>query len=235
MAKKKAKLAPTGLFMLVDKSGSMNQVRKETIESFNSYVDSLRENKQMAKSVYLTLTQFDSNGSSPSYVGRPLNEVPHLTTQTYQPDGWTPLYDAIGKTIRAAEGWAALQTEKPRILFVIQTDGAENHSKEYTLADVKRLIKEKEADGWSFAYLGAGQEAWMGAGHLGMHGGNTVLYTNTAASINAVTSSLSASTVTYLSSNDTYSNSSASLFGTGVTNVTADGKIRGSNGPTRKS
>ena len=93
---------------------------------------------------------------------------------TYIPRAMTPLYDSIGKTIRAIEEKA----KGSKVLFVTLTDGNENASREWTSASIKTLIKHKEdADKWTFAYIGVGQEAWAQTEHLaaGTQGATNVL------------------------------------------------------------
>lgn len=47
-----------------------------------------------------------------------------------------------------------------KVLAVILTDGEENASHEVTGEQVKAMIEEREAKGWTFIYLGANQDAW---------------------------------------------------------------------------
>ena len=47
------------------------------------------------------------------------------------------------------------------------TDGQENQSQEYSRAKIFELIKKREEQGWSFAYLGANQDAYAEGGRIG--------------------------------------------------------------------
>ncbi len=47
------------------------------------------------------------------------------------------------------------------------TDGMENQSREFGRKDVLRLVKDKEARGWTFVFLGAGLDAYAEAGGMG--------------------------------------------------------------------
>ena len=53
------------------------------------------------------------------------------------------------------------------VTFLTITDGEENQSREYAKRDILRLVKEKEAAGWTFAFLGAGVDAYADAGAIG--------------------------------------------------------------------
>src|ERR1700692_92901 len=85
----------------------------------------------------------------------------------YVPRGNTPLYDAIGECIRRTDpkGRAA-------IVLVI-TDGEENASSEFTRESVKTLLKEKESEGWTFAFLGADIDSYAVGGSVGVSPSNT--------------------------------------------------------------
>ena len=151
---------------LLDESGSMDLCKPQTISGFNEYIQKLRKDN---KNINITLTKFNSNSISIAYTNMPVSKVPLLNDISYQPDGLTPLYDAIGKTITK-------DNHNQKTLFIIMTDGAENDSKEYNIESVKSLIKGRETHGWSFVFLGADIDAWAHARSLGLSQGNTMSY-----------------------------------------------------------
>ena len=158
---------------ILDESGSMEAVKAQTISGFNEYIQTL---KKSAGDVHVTLAKFNSNRRvEVVYSNRPVSDVGELNSKGYQPDGLTPLYDAIGQTVRDAEKATG---KGKRVLIIIQTDGLENASTEYGLDAVKALIQEKEGEGnWTFVYLGANQDAWgVGGQVLGLHVGNVMSY-----------------------------------------------------------
>jgi Mg-chelatase subunit ChlD len=147
---------------VLDRSGSMDACRDDTIGGFNAF---LRE--QQAEGGTLTLILFDHEYQI-VYDRKPIGDVQPLTTHTFVPRGSTALLDAIGKTIKNT------QSNVPTV--VILTDGQENSSQEYTKAHVKDLIDQKTRDGWTFVYLGANQDAFAEAGQLGIASASTVNY-----------------------------------------------------------
>lgn len=154
-AYKKAEHKDTLVAFLLDRSGSMASVLDDTIGGFNTYLDGLIKNDD--GSTRFTLTQFDTVGIDVVHNAEPLGSVPKMNKESYEPRGGTPLYDAIGKTIRSIE--KAVNGQK--VLFVTLTDGQENSSVEWNEKSVKALIKSKEdKDKWTFAYIGVGAEAW---------------------------------------------------------------------------
>lgn len=158
MAKKK-KNGSVAIGFCLDESGSMQQCWDATISGFNEYVDGLRRQKGKT---WLSLTKFSSDRPGGNYrvlcTAEPIETVPQLTTSNYYPDGNTPLYDAIGHTINQLAERLSTGEKPDSVLFVIQTDGQENSSREYTRQMIVKLIGEKEAEGWRFIYLGANQD-----------------------------------------------------------------------------
>ena len=145
---------PTLVCLLLDRSGSMSGCKQEVIGGFNAYVDGLKGEKDMR----FTLTQFDSGGIDVLHDAVPVRDVKHLTESTYQPRGFTPLYDAMGRTIRAAQAKAG---DKYKVLFVTQTDGQENSSSEWNHTSIRGLITDMENhQHWTFVYLGMGPDGW---------------------------------------------------------------------------
>lgn len=147
----------TFVVILLDRTGSMADVKQETISGFNGYLDELNK-KPESKNIVLHMTQFDTAGIDVLHDGVPLNKVSKLDDATYIPRDWTNLYDAIGTTIRRVEEKA----KGYKVLFVTITDGKNNASREWTHSEVIDLIKEKEdKDKWTFSYIGIGKEAWV--------------------------------------------------------------------------
>ncbi len=153
--------------LLLDRSGSMNVNKVETISAFNSYID---KTKEQFKGRF-TLTQFDSEAIDIVQDNVKIKEAAHLTAESYQPRGMTPLLDAIGKTVNAMkpEGFE-------NVIFAIVTDGQENHSTEYKLAAIRALLEEKRKLGWQVSYIGANVDAFHEAGQLGIAAGQTMNY-----------------------------------------------------------
>ena len=148
---------------LLDCSGSMESCWDDTIGGFNSFLMD-----QKATGGTLTLIQFDHEYQM-AYERVKIGEVPGLTRETYKPRGSTALLDAIGRLIKDWKG-----SSNPSV--VILTDGQENSSHNFTKAHIKDLIEQKTKDGWTFAYLGANQDAFAEAGSIGIGAGCTMNY-----------------------------------------------------------
>lgn len=159
---------------LLDETGSMMNCKNETISGFNEYIQTL-QNEKGAK-IRFTLTKFNSDKVEVVYVNKKIENVSLLTEKTYQPNAMTPLLDAIGKTAKELDKKLDGVKGDRKILFVIMTDGYENWSKEYNYEAIKALIKDKEKQDWSFTFMGAGIDAWMSYGNLGLKKGNVMSF-----------------------------------------------------------
>jgi len=155
--KKKSNGKTTIVSFLLDETGSMHPILDDTIGGFNSYIDTLGKSKNP---IVFSLVKFDSSKIEKVHTGVPIKKVPHLTHETYKPGAMTPLVDASVKIIHATEQALKRRDDKPNVLIVIQTDGFENASTEFTFPDLTKLIREKEKEGWTFLYIGAGVDAY---------------------------------------------------------------------------
>lgn len=162
--------------VILDRSGSMDSNRDGTIDGYNEFLSGLRKDKET--NYTLTLTQFDSPINQPeltvSYVDKPLSDVTALSRDTYEPRGGTPLYDAIGETIRRIED----KVKGRMVMTVIITDGQENSSREFKKEDIRDLIKRKEALGWKFVFLGADIDSYAASSVIGVMAQSTATYGN---------------------------------------------------------
>lgn len=156
---------------VLDQTGSMFPVKKDTIGGFNNYLKNLKKERR-GKPTDFTLTLFNTAETEIRHDSVPLSRVNKLTNRNYVPAAATPLYDAIGQTIRSLEK----QNGNSKSLVVILTDGQENSSVEWNKQTIQQLIEEKQKDGWAFIYLGANQDAWASGGAIGIHMTNIMTY-----------------------------------------------------------
>jgi len=153
----------------------MSPIANDVIGGFNTFIDEQIRNGADAR---MTIVQFDSQDPQDVTIwGAPLPEITHLDFLTFVPRGGTPLLDAtgllIGRTMvdQAARVAAGLQPED--IIFVTITDGEENQSREFNLAQIRELIEKRTEEGWAFIYLSAGIDAYADAAQMGIHSGDT--------------------------------------------------------------
>ena len=176
-ATKRGPTTPKATFVsfLLDETGSMESIKDDTVGGFNAYVEKLQ---QSGGDILFSLVSFNSSRTQKRYVAEPIARVRPLASGDYQPGAMTPLIDASVKIIKATAEAVAARKDDPAVVIVLQTDGQENVSVEYTTADLALLVKEKEQAGWQFVFLGAGLDAFAAAREAGLHldAANVVAY-----------------------------------------------------------
>jgi hypothetical protein len=151
----------THIAVILDRTGSMESIRDDTIGGFNAF---LSEQKQQPGKATLTLVQFDSQDPyEVIHQVKTIKEVSELTRETYVPRASTPLLDAIGRGINDLEKSVADMKEDDRpskVVLVVITDGQENASREFRRDQILKMINEKEKlHGWQFVFLSADLDA----------------------------------------------------------------------------
>ena len=148
---------------IIDRSGSMDEIKSDAIGGVNFFVKS---QKEFQGETALSLILFNDNYSV-VYDGRDIKEIPMLDEKTYIPNGTTAMLDAIGTTIdRVGERlFKTPEPERPeKVVVAILTDGLENASKEYTYEQIAAKIKlQQETYNWDFVFLAANQDAVVAA------------------------------------------------------------------------
>lgn len=164
----------TELVFILDRSGSMHGLEKDTIGGFNSV---LERNKALPGDANITTILFDHRYTI-LHDRQPIRSVAPITERDYSPAGMTALLDAVGQAIRKIDNVMAHTAEDYRagkVQFVIITDGMENASKEYSAQRVKQMIRDRqEKEGWDFLFLGANMDAIAVAEDMGIQADRAV-------------------------------------------------------------
>lgn len=182
----------THISIILDRTGSMENIQDDVIGGFNQFLASQQQETNRAT---LTLVQFDSQDPyEVIHQFAPIDQVVALSRETYVPRASTPLLDAIGRgIIDLAHRLATMPAgEKPdQVVFVIITDGQENSSREFTKAQVMKLLAEKqEQDKWQFVFLSADLTALNDAMDYGFQAPAAMSFDKDAQGTAAVFSSL---------------------------------------------
>ncbi|MBQ3072974.1 MAG: VWA domain-containing protein [Oscillospiraceae bacterium] len=166
----------TELVFILDRSGSMSGLERDTIGGFNSMIE--KQKKEAGEAVVSTVL-FD--GVSEVIHDRlPLERVPEMTEREYFPRGCTALLDAVGGAVHHignVHKYARREDVPEKTLFIITTDGYENASTRYSYERVKRMIeRQTEQYGWEFLFLGANIDAAAEAKRFGISADRAVDY-----------------------------------------------------------
>ena len=158
----------TELVFILDRSGSMQGLEKDTIGGFNSLI----EKQKKVEGDALISTVLFANESKVIHDRVDVKDINLMTENDYVTGGCTALLDAIGNAIHHISNihkYARKKDVPEHTLFVITTDGMENASRTYTYPKVKKLIEnQKEKYGWEFMFLAANIDAVNVASHMGI-------------------------------------------------------------------
>lgn len=161
---------------ILDRSGSMSGLEKDTIGGFNSMLE--KQRKEVGE-VLISTVLFD-NYIEVIHDREPISKVSNITEKEYYVRGCTALLDAVGGAIHHISNihkYARKEDIPEKILFIITTDGMENASRYYTYEKVNQMIKhQKECYSWEFIFLGANIDAAKEAHRFGIDESMAVNY-----------------------------------------------------------
>jgi Mg-chelatase subunit ChlD len=148
------------IVFILDKSGSMEIMGNEPVQSMNNFIKTQKDNNLKFK---FTLVLFNDKVE---FLLKNIDseEIEEIKTSDYVPNGMTSLYDAIGQSIVYQE-----EQNNDNVIFVILTDGHENSSSKYTNSMIKKMISDKESiNKWKFNFLAANQDSFTVGANLGI-------------------------------------------------------------------
>lgn len=177
--------------VIIDRSGSMDKLTKDTIGGFNTF---LMEQKAAPGEAIFTLAMF-SDYYSLMHDCASLSEVQPLNETTYKASGGTALLDAIGRTINATGLKLAAMKEEDRpskVIFLIMTDGDENSSEQFAHAKIMEMINhQRDKYSWEFVFIGANQDAIKTGNSLGVQSTHSYNYVASAGGTKSAYASMS--------------------------------------------
>jgi hypothetical protein len=176
------------LTVVVDRSGSMSELKEEAEKGLNAF---FKKQREAAPNTFVTLVQFDTE-----YEFVHNNEpIAQVVNYSLIPRGCTALLDAVGKA--GAEALERFNKHKDiaKKIFVVLTDGHENSSHEWTKKKVKMSLEALKDCACEIIFLGANIDSFAEAGPLGVPQASTANYAATPTGMSnalmAVTSNVS--------------------------------------------
>ncbi len=182
----------TELVFILDRSGSMGGLEKDTIGGFNGMIEKQKKEEGEA---FVTTILFDDKIET-LHDRLNLKEIQTLTDKDYTVRGMTALLDAVGSTINHISNihkYARPEDVPAHTMFIITTDGMENASREFSYAKIKTLIEEKKKLGWEFVFIGANIDAVTEGAKLGISAERSVDYLADSEGTNVLFHAMSAS------------------------------------------
>lgn len=130
------------VYILLDRSGSMQTQWSEAINSVNAYV------KELPKDTNVFLAAFDHDYTV--LRNTTVKKWNPVTNDDIQPRGNTRLFDSAARIM-----YRAIDDNAEKTIIVVMTDGEENASLNFKQSDVKALANIMDAKKWELIFLGA--------------------------------------------------------------------------------
>jgi uncharacterized protein YegL len=171
----------TELVFILDRSGSMKNMKDEAIGGFNAF---LEEQQALPDKANLTLILFDHRYKV-IYDSIDIKEAKPLDNTTYVPSGTTALLDAVGRAVtdinerldKSCPTCGCGEKNNSKVIMGILTDGLENASQDFTKKKINELINLHEKEhSWEFLFLAANQDAIKEGGGLGINATKAMNY-----------------------------------------------------------
>lgn len=200
------------IIFVLDDSGSMQSCRASTISGYNEYLNAQRKDaKETGIPTFVSLYKFDGSSVKCVFNRTPVEFVKDLDEKSYDPNGMTNLYDAIGGVMMQINNQLAgnKKADRDSVIITILTDGHENSSKTFSNTTIKQMVEKAEGKNWGFMFLGANIDAFAAGSSLGFNVNNTIQYDtgameNTMRSASAMTSRMKFAYASGMSTDATY-------------------------------
>ncbi len=189
----------TDITVILDKSGSMAGIAKDTIIGFNAF---LREQQEAKGIATLSLWQFNDK-SSLHINARDIKKVDPLSYASYTPVGGTALLDTMANAIETTGiriGSMPEEIRPAKVVVLIITDGEENCSRYSTYSKIQQLVlHQREIYKWEFVFMGANIDSFKIGEAIGVFAANTINYANNSAGTSELFKAMGANTSAFRS------------------------------------
>lgn len=212
-AKKSAKSTnkkKTYIALVIDRSGSMMNLHKQTVDGINEQFNVYRRDGDGGGDTHISLIQFDDQIDT-VFDGLAPSELVNWEDKDFQPRGSTAMYDGVWAAINNLK--AKEETDDTGYLICVISDGYENASKEITQETLSKEIKRLQETGkWTFSYMLANQDIHQVSAALNVPVSNFVAYAGSSVGASATWTANSTSTSDYFSARNAGNLSSTAFF-----------------------
>lgn len=197
----------TYVAIVLDRSGSMSSIHKETVDGINKQFEAIKKTaKKAGGETFVSLIQFDTVIETRIDSVTPDKLIEWAITD-FAPRGGTALYDGI---------WAAMNhlkakpmTDDTAYLVCVISDGCETSSREVTQPIMTAEIKKLQDQGnWVFTYLMANVDIRQAQATFAASPGNIAIYNSTSAGANVTYTANAVSIGNYMTTRGLVSNAS---------------------------
>ena len=150
----------THFCIILDKSGSMQKTREQTIANFNEQIQELKE---MSKEQDILFSLVSFNGKVYEHFwDQPINDIKEINENDYDPVGATALRDALGYTLTKLQENEE-KGDNVAYLVVLISDGETTSDKNYKgdegIKAIKEIVSSLDArPNWTISYIGCNKQ-----------------------------------------------------------------------------
>jgi uncharacterized protein YegL len=149
------KKAKVFVSVVLDESSSMSTGKDAIVSGMNEQIQTLKKKFEgdLIEPVVSFIKFSDSVVSL--YEGKTIGDLSEFDPRSYNPNGMTALYDAVGYTIDMMQRLDGINDEGNSCLLIIITDGEENSSHRFNSSQISEKISTLNKTGkWTVTYLG---------------------------------------------------------------------------------
>lgn len=170
----------TYVALVLDRSGSMQNIKTQAIDAFNSVLTSIQKMRSKDHEVHVGVVLFNDA----IHVHTPFSSLPvaPLTPSSFYCGGTTALRHAVSYTIDEMLGYAPKKKSQKDVSYLVLTftDGWENASWATSQAVIKdRIAKLQDKGNWTFAFQVPKGDRKQVCGQFGVAEGNVAEWEQT--------------------------------------------------------